>query len=144
MTPSDEDLPAPGQLEEDAKPKATGAQGGAGDVGGAPVSHDGDAEGDGGDEGGPVETAEAVIESAAGFVVAAAVAPFAAGETGPILGSIHDAVEEGIQRLTHLGHHHDETGTSAHEAEAQPEADPAPPTPEAAGPAEPPEDDPPA
>jgi hypothetical protein len=128
MTSPDEEPVEPRPAEVDAEPSTTGVPGAASEV----ATH----EADGGDA---VETAEAVIESAAGFVVAAAVAPFAAGETGPIMGSIHDAVEGGIQRLTHLGHHHDGAETAA------PEAKPGTsPTPGAAGPAEPPEDDPPA
>ena len=59
------------------------------------------------EEGGPGETAAAFLESAAEIAIGAAVAPFTGGETVGIVASLTEALEGGVDRLTHLGHHED-------------------------------------
>ena len=65
--------------------------------------------------GGPGETAEALLESAAEVAIGAAVAPFTGGETVGIVASLTEAIEGGVDRLTHLGRH----GSAAKPAEGQ-------------------------
>lgn len=57
-------------------------------------------------EGEPGDTAAALLESAAEIVVGAAIAPFTGGETMPIVATVAEALEGGVDRLTHLGHPH--------------------------------------
>ena len=59
------------------------------------------------EDGGPGETAGALLESAAEIAIGAAVAPFTGGETVGIVASLTEALEGGVERLTHLGHHPD-------------------------------------
>ena len=59
------------------------------------------------EDGGPGETAGALLESAAEIAIGAAVAPFTGGETVGIVASLTEALEGGVDRLTHLGHHPD-------------------------------------
>ena len=69
------------------------------------------------DGGQPGDTAAALLESAAEIVVGAAIAPFTGGETMPIVATVAEALEGGVDRLTHLGHPHQAAPENAEEAE---------------------------
>ena len=66
-------------------------------------------------------TAGQVAESAAEIALGAVIAPFTGGETVTMVESIKETVEEGVDRLTHLGHRHD----SSPEEDADSPRDPA-------------------
>jgi hypothetical protein len=66
-------------------------------------------------------TAGQVAESAAEIALGAVIGPFTGGETVTMVESIRETVEEGVDRLTHLGHHHD----AAPEGDADSPRDPA-------------------
>ena len=69
------------------------------------------------EDGGPGETAGALLESAAEIAIGAAVAPFTGGETVGIVASLTEALEGGVDRLTHLGHHEDAPKPAATETD---------------------------
>jgi len=49
----------------------------------------------------PSDTAAGLLESAAEIVVGTAIAPFTGGETMPMVASLAEALEGGVDRLTH-------------------------------------------
>jgi hypothetical protein len=57
----------------------------------------------------PSGTAGQVAESAAEIALGAVIAPFTGGETVTMVETIKETVEEGVERLTHLGHHEAES-----------------------------------
>ena len=76
------------------------------------------------DEGGAGDTAAALLESAAEIAIGAAVAPFTGGETVGIVASLTEAIEGGVDRLTHLGAHHEAAPEDAEATETGGRQDP--------------------
>jgi len=68
----------------------------------------------------PSDTAASLLESAAEIVVGTAIAPFTGGETMPMVASLAEALEGGVDRLTHRSRPVDDGGPAAVDEDEHP------------------------